>query len=58
MLICATANEKKSTDGSSHIDVGTCFGHGSSERTYQKGPLTPYCQATLELCKRVAAHVH
>jgi hypothetical protein len=25
---------------------------------YQKGPLTPYCHATLELCKSVAAHVH
>lgn len=25
---------------------------------YQKGPLTPYSQATLELCKIVAAHVH
>lgn len=25
---------------------------------YQKGPLTPYCQATFELCKIVAAHVH
>lgn len=24
----------------------------------QKGPLTPYSQATLELCKIVAAHVH
>lgn len=25
---------------------------------YQKGPLTPYCHATLELCRMVAAHVH
>ena len=25
---------------------------------YQKGPETPYCQATLEDCKRVAAQVH
>jgi hypothetical protein len=25
---------------------------------YQKGPLTPYSQATLELCKIVAEHVH
>jgi len=25
---------------------------------YQKGPLTPYSQATLELCSIVAAHVH
>lgn len=25
---------------------------------YQKGPLTPYSHATLELCKMVAAHVH
>lgn len=25
---------------------------------YQKGPLTPYCHATLELCRIVAAHVH
>jgi len=25
---------------------------------YQKGPLIPYCQATLELCRMVAAHVH
>jgi hypothetical protein len=26
--------------------------------TYQKGPETPYCQATFEDCRRVAAHVH
>ena len=26
--------------------------------TYQNGPETPYCHATLELCKSVAAHVH
>jgi len=25
---------------------------------YQKGPLTPYCHATFELCRIVAAHVH
>lgn len=25
---------------------------------YQNGPLTPYCHATLELCRIVAAHVH
>ena len=25
---------------------------------YQKGPLIPYSQATLELCKMVAAQVH
>ena len=25
---------------------------------YQKGPLTPYSQATLELCRIVAAQVH
>jgi hypothetical protein len=27
-------------------------------RTYQNGPETPYCQATFDDCKRVAAHVH
>lgn len=25
---------------------------------YQNGPLTPYSQATFELCNIVAAHVH
>lgn len=27
-------------------------------KTYQKGPLTPYCQATLEDWRSVAAQVH
>ena len=29
-----------------------------SERTHQKGPLTPYFQATLLDCRSVAAQVH
>lgn len=41
--------------GKRDLQVGTWI---VAPLAYQKGPLIPYSQATLELCKMVAAHVH
>lgn len=44
--------------GTSHTHTDTSEQNCPLPSAYQNGPDTPYCHATLELCKSVAAHVH
>ncbi len=68
-VLCAAGPQRASTSSQTVWHVGArrliSMARMPKSRTwivapeaYQKGPLTPYCQATFELCKSVAAQVH